>query len=313
MKKTIYVLCLSLFVCVACSKDEQIQEEQTIDEFARDSPGKDKISLCHYDADTGTWKMINPSNKSLDAHLNHGDVQLIDNDEDGYVEAVNECVPGGDCDDNDIAINPGATEICGNGYDDNCDGQIDEGCILSVSICGQEWMAGNLDVATYRNGDPITQITTFDEWQNATSGAWCYYENNSANGTTYGRLYNWYAVNDPRGLAPVGWHVPTNEEWLILADCLGGISIAGGKLKEAGTSHWDSPNTDATNETGFTALPGGFRDGGFIGLGINAQWWTSTETSSTWASYRWVAYDHGTLAGLNVQKTNGFSVRCVKD
>ena len=98
-----------------------------------------------------------------------------------------------------------------------------------------------------------------------------------------------------------------------MADCLGGISVAGGKMKEVGTTYWNSPNTDATNESGFTALPGGFRDGGFIGMGINAQWWTSTETSPDYASYRWVSYDHGTLAGLDYKKTNGFSVRCVKD
>lgn len=183
----------------------------------------------------------------------------------------------------------------------------------TIQIGSQIWMAENLRTTTYNDGTPIPNVTEFADWQALTSGAYAWYDNDEAtNKNLYGALYNAYAV-DTGKLAPEGWHIPTDEEWEILADYLGGYSVAGGKLKEKGTNNWNAPNSDATNVVGFTALPGGFRDGGFIGLGVNAQWWTSTETSPTEARYRWVAYDHGTLAGLSYLKRNGFSIRCVKD
>ena len=280
MKK--YILLYASFLMLASCSNESVVSSDLVTA----SIVAGKISVCH-----NGDNLISISENALKAHIAHGDA--VDRDGDGFYDKASQCSEIVDCDDTDTSIN------------------IE--CFPTVTICEQIWMVQNLDVGTYRNGDPIPQITTFDEWQNATYGAWCYYENESANGTTYGRLYNWYAVNDPRGIAPNGWHIPSNDEWLILADCLGGISVAGGKMKEVGTTYWNSPNTDATNESGFTALPGGFRDGGFIGMGINAQWWTSTETTPDYASYRWVAYDHGTLAGLDYKKTNGFSVRCVKD
>src|SRR5436190_23369500 len=130
----------------------------------------------------------------------------------------------------------------------------------SVTICDQVWMIKNLDVSTYRNGDPIPEVTDPSQWAGLTTGAWCYYENNSANGTIYGKLYNWYAVNDPRGLAPLGWHVPSDEELTTLTSCLGGVFVAGGTMKETGTTHWLAPNTEATNSSGWTGLPGGYRN-----------------------------------------------------
>ena len=139
MKKALYVLSLSLLVCVACSKDEQNLEEQTIKEtesLTAARGGQPKIQICHYDAQNGTWKIINPSNKSLDAHLEHGDIQLIDVDGDGYVTEVNECVPGGDCDDNNPSINPDALEVCADGIDNDCNGTIDENCCPSGGWCG---------------------------------------------------------------------------------------------------------------------------------------------------------------------------------
>ncbi len=142
-----------------------------------------------------------------------------------------------------------------------------------VSICCQSWMTTNLDVDHYRNGDPIPHVTDPTEWKNLTTGAYCYYANDSAKyAAVYGKLYNWYVVNDPRGLAPEGWHVPTDFEWTTLTDCLGGVSVAGGPMKETGTSHWILPNEGATNESGFTGLPGGVRssqDGSFFDLGDN--------------------------------------------
>ena len=188
----------------------------------------------------------------------------------------------------------------------------------NVKICNQVWMLENLDVEKYRNGDPIPQVTDATQWTNLTTGAWCYYNNDAANGAIYGKLYNWYAVNDPRGLAPQGWHVASDEEWTTLTNCLGGESIAGGKLKEAGTSHWIIPNIGATNSSGFTAIPGGGRSstGNFSWIGEDGFWMTSTPDLSTFIVLVW-ARALGTNAGSIYRgtygKANGFSVRCVKD
>ena len=156
-----------------------------------------------------------------------------------------------------------------------------------VTIGTQIWSSTNLDVTTYRDGTPIPQVTDPTQWASLTTGAWCYYGNSTANGTTYGKLYNWYAVagihdTDPstpnKTLAPQGWHVPSDAEWSTLTDFLGGESVAGGKMKSTGTSLWQSPNTVATNESGFTGLPGGARS--FIGdfdIGDFGFWWSSSE------------------------------------
>ncbi len=150
-----------------------------------------------------------------------------------------------------------------------------------VRIGNQIWMTKNLNVARYRNGDPIPQVTNPKQWANLTTGAWCYYQNNSANGIVYGKLYNWYAVNDPRGLAPQGYHLPSEAEWTVLTDFLGGIFIAGGHLKA--TTLWSSPNVGATNNSFFTALPGGCRnsDGTFFYLGGVGFWWSATAYDAT--------------------------------
>ena len=121
-------------------------------------------------------------------------------------------------------------------------------------------MAENLKVSHYRNGDAIPNVADKAFWASLTSGACCDYDSGTGDAETYGRLYNWYAVNDRRNIAPEGWHVPSDAEWQILIDDLGGDSVAGGKLKEGGTTHWQSPNTGASNETGFSSLPGGFCD-----------------------------------------------------
>ena len=185
----------------------------------------------------------------------------------------------------------------------------------SVTICNQIWTTKNLDVTTYRNGDAIPQVTDSTQWANLTTGAWCYINNNAANGPIYGKLYNWYAVNDPRGLAPQGWHVPSEVEWTTLETCLGGSSVAGGAMKEAGLMHWLSPNTGATNSSLFTALPGGSRSyiGAFDGLGYFGAWWSSTELSTTTASDRYVDDHSSYLDSYNYNKKNGYSVRCLRD
>lgn len=137
---------------------------------------------------------------------------------------------------------------------------IDGNQYQTVKIGSQVWMKENLKVTRYRNGDPIPRVTVNSEWVDLATGAYCAcYNDEGTTAFTYGYLYNWYAVDDRRNLAPAGWHVPTDAEWQILMDYLGGEILAGGKLKETGTSHWASPNTGATNESGFTARPGGIR------------------------------------------------------
>ena len=197
-------------------------------------------------------------------------------------------------------------------------GQIEESCettsLPEVTIGTQTWTASNLNVTTYRNGDIIPEVTDPVEWESLTTGAWCHYNNDPANEAVYGKLYNWHAVNDPRGLAPAGWHVPTDAEWTVLTDYLGGESVAGGKLKEAGTTHWIAPNTDAINNYDFTALPGGYRanDGGYDGIGVNGGWWSSSENGTDNAWGRGLSYYYGDAYRVNGYKEDGFSVRLVK-
>ena len=187
-----------------------------------------------------------------------------------------------------------------------------------VVIGTQQWMKENLDVSTYRNGDIIPQVTDATKWGGLTTGAWCYYNNDSLNGAIYGKLYNWYAVNDPRGLALQGWHIPTDAEWTTLSTFLGGDAAAGGKMKTTGTTRWTSPNASATNESGFTALPGGFRNdfGTFNSVGYFGYWWSATEASnSEHAWYRALGNYNGTLDRTNLygNKRYGFSIRCIRD
>jgi uncharacterized protein (TIGR02145 family) len=194
----------------------------------------------------------------------------------------------------------------------------------NVTIGTQIWSSTNLDVTTYRDGTPIPQVTDPTAWAGLTTGAWCYYNNDTVNGTTYGKLYNWYAVagihdTDPstpnKILAPQGWHVPSDAEWTTLTTFLGGESVAGGKMKSTGTSLWLSPNTAATNESGFTGLPGGVRnyDGAFYNVGYDGLWWGSSEFLTTNAWSRGLNYDYGTVGLYYSNKTVGFSVRCLRD
>ena len=192
---------------------------------------------------------------------------------------------------------------------------LQRACIMLITIGGQTWAPKNLDVVTYRNGDPIPEVQAASTWSNLTTGAWCYYENNTANGTTYGKLYNWYAVNDARGLAPNGYHIPTDAEWTTLSSYLGGTVTAGGKMKEAGTSHWLSPNTNATNSSGLTGLPGGCRGttGGFGDIGASGYWWSSSVYNTSLAWYRNLYCYDGYVYSYSFYRQTGFSVRCLRD
>ena len=185
--------------------------------------------------------------------------------------------------------------------------------LASVKISTQEWTLKNLDVATYRNGDIIPQVTDSAQWANLTTGAWCYYNNDPANAVIYGKLYNWYAVNDPRGLAPQGWHIPTKDEWSTLTAFLGSDSLAGGKMKA--TTLWNSPNTGATNSSGFTAVPGGARvsDARFMSIGAVGYWWSDKEHDATTAVERGLKFDNSACYMFYITKGCGISVRCVKD
>ncbi len=182
-----------------------------------------------------------------------------------------------------------------------------------VGIGTQIWMTKNLNVSNYRNGDPIPQVMDINEWASLTTGAWCYYENDSNYGKVYGKLYNWYAVNDPRGLAPQGYHVPSDTEWETLITFLGGMTVAGGKLKA--TTRWTIANNSASNSSGFTGLPGGYRRffGYFNSIGIEGQWWSSTEFDSDNAYFRMLGYDSPYVFRNADHKIGGLSVRCVKD
>ena len=186
----------------------------------------------------------------------------------------------------------------------------------SVTIGTQVWTNKNLDVSTYRNGDIIPQITDATTWANLTTGAWCYYNNDSTLDGKYGKLYNWYAVNDPRGLTPSGWHVPSNSEWATLDTYLGGHTVAGAKMKESGTLNWISPNTGATNESGFSGLPGANRypnDGLFQNVGVVGYWWSASESNTTEAWSRGLFNSDSELHGFSSTKGFGLSVRCVRN
>jgi len=187
---------------------------------------------------------------------------------------------------------------------------IDGNVYKIVKIGDQWWMAENLKVTHYRNGDPLPKITDNTEWENLRSGAYCSYGNKDENIGTYGLLYNWYAVNDARSIAPEGWHIPSEAEWQTLINYLGGNEVAGGKMKLQGTSFWKRPNTGATNESGFSALPGGFRDrrGEFLDIKVSAKFWIN-DFEYTVDLY----YNGNNVGGMVRFKGDGASIRCVKD
>jgi uncharacterized protein (TIGR02145 family) len=187
----------------------------------------------------------------------------------------------------------------------------------SVTIGTQVWMAKNLKTRRYLNGEKI--VTTIPALLDITSELapkyqWAY-DVNELNVDAYGRLYTWYSITDPRGICPRGWHVPTDEEWNTLITYLDGKPYAGGNLKETGTSHWTTPNTGATNETDFTALPGGYRFyyGRFSDIGFSGFWWSSSESSDSSAYGRLISSYNSQVPRLEFNKRDGLSVRCIKD
>ena len=190
----------------------------------------------------------------------------------------------------------------------------------TVTIGTQTWMAENLKVSKYSDGTTIPNITDNTQWRNNTTGAWSYYNNDAAKNAKYGKLYNWYAVskttNGNKNVCPTGWHVPSDSEWTVLTEYLGGLSVAGGKMKEVGTTSWNNPNMYASNTSLFTGLAGGIRDynGNYFYIGgYGGYWWSSEENNDLFAWYRNLISNNGNAYRSDEYKINGLSVRCLKD
>ncbi len=197
---------------------------------------------------------------------------------------------------------------------------------VSVTICNKTWTKKNLDVDHYLNGDSIPEVRDPIKWSTQTKGAWCYYNNDPAMGAIYGKLYNWYAITDPRGLAPKGWHVINEIEWKLLEACMGmtaseidemglrGID-EGGRLKDSSKTLWQSPNNGGTNESGFSVIPGGRRDanGNFLDISKSVYLWSFPYGNSTGELGRYITYNSSRIGRDHFDKLNGFSVRCIKD
>ena len=193
---------------------------------------------------------------------------------------------------------------------------IDGNTYKTVYIGTQQWMAENLKVSKYSDGTTIPNITDNTQWSNLTSGAWTYYDNYVVNNTKYGKLYNWYAVspttNGNKNVCPAGWHVSTDAEWSILTDYLGGSSVAGGKMKEIGTTSWN--NLPGNNTSLFSGLPGGYNDGtGYYNLGYFGFWWSSTEFGTEDAWYHTLSNYDADVYRDNDNKQKGLSVRCLRN
>jgi uncharacterized protein (TIGR02145 family) len=205
--------------------------------------------------------------------------------------------------------------LCGT----NTVSDIDGNAYNTVLIGTQCWTKENLKTSRYRNGGLIPNVTDGTAWSNLTTGAWSYYNNDVSNNAIYGKLYNWYTTLGDT-LCPTGWGVPTDAEWTILTTYLGGEDVAGGKMKSVGTAYWVSPNTGATNESGFSALPGGWRGSSsvsFQNIRSNAFFWSATESVNFYAWYRFLYYNDGYVDrnyySSFYNKSVGASVRCLRD
>jgi len=190
---------------------------------------------------------------------------------------------------------------------------IDGNSYATIRIGDQEWMAENLRTTRYRDGSSVSNVSDEGQWQSLRTGAWSHYENRAANGSTYGKLYNWFAVADRRNICPKGWHIPTDAEWSTLIHYVGGERTAGGKLKSL--ILWNAPNTGATNGSGFSAIPSGNRssNGSSFHLGSSSFFWSSSEAGPLEAWGRRLECNAVVLERRNFNARNGFCVRCVKD
>lgn len=223
-----------------------------------------------------------------------------------FTISIVSCTPTAETDTNESGNNTNqngaVTDKDGNSY-------------TTVTIGTQVWFAENLKTTKDNDGTSIPLVTDGTVWKNLSNPAYCWYNNDATtNKNNFGFLYNWYTVKTGK-LCPTGWHVPTDGEWTTLTTYLGGVSVAGGKLKETGTTHWISPNAGATNETGFSARAGGSRyiTGSFNNIFVNGIWWTSTESSAT-ESWGLAMFSESRAVNRGPSlKQDGFSVRCLKD
>jgi uncharacterized protein (TIGR02145 family) len=203
----------------------------------------------------------------------------------------------------------------------DCIKDVDGNVYKTVTIGNQTWMAENLKTSKYNDGTTIPNIIDNAKWLKDTSGAWCYYKNDTTYNSKYGKLYNWYAVNKTsngfKNVCPIGWHVPTEKEEYDLMVYLGGGKLAGGKMKEVGTTSWKEPNSDATNESLFTGIPCGQRDfgGTFNDIGNSSYWWTSSLNTSSNANLQVIGYGLRSSGIFSIAgfKYFGYSIRCLKD
>ena len=201
---------------------------------------------------------------------------------------------------------PNITDIEGNSY-------------KTVSIGTQTWMAENLKTSKYNNGVNIPNIIDDTKWGNDTIGGWSYYNNDSSNNVKFGKLYNWYVVspnnNGNKNVCPTGWHVPTDTEWTLLINNLGGASLAGTKMKEVGIMNWNTPNINATNSSIYTGVPGGSRNivGVYDDIGSISGYWSSTELDRHSALYYQLYFNNELVGRYHKLKVSGISIRCMKD
>lgn len=193
---------------------------------------------------------------------------------------------------------------------------VDGNNYKTIQIESQIWMAENLKTTHFNDETAIPEVTNPSSWTNLSTPAYCWYNNDTVNKNIYGALYNGFTIETDK-LCPNGWHVPTDDEWTTLTDNIGGENIAGGKLKEIGTNHWNEPNEGATNETGFTALPGGLlstTDEECKNINEDGYWWTSTQNPQNFLLFRrGISTDLNSIYRTSVDKTTGYSVRCIKD
>jgi uncharacterized protein (TIGR02145 family) len=192
---------------------------------------------------------------------------------------------------------------------------IDGNVYKTVIIGAQVWMAENLKTTKYGNGDQIVTTTSDISGESSPKYQWAFGDDVN-NADTYGRLYTWFAATDVRSVCPTGWHVPTDIEWETLKLYLGGDSIAGGKLKETGTTHWQTPNSGATNEVKFNVLPAGYRNytGSFVSLQLSSYIWSSSQNPTPeWSWGQRIGYNDGILLRGGYYKQSGASVRCIQN
>ena len=259
-------------------------------------------------------KVIYPPGCTDDTACNYEPDASKDDDSCFYEDCSGVC-NGNSIEDCSGVCNGDSIEDCSGVCNGEAVQDIDENCYSLVQIGSQLWMSENLKTTRYNNGDAITHITT-NSWESYDEGQYSMYSNSLYIAEIYGNLYNWAVVDDDRGVCPAGWHVPSDGEFTVLTNFLGGESVAGGKMKETGLEHWNSPNEGATNESGFTGLPAGYRNpttNYFDDRGVLGYFWSSTENTNTIARTRSLYYNSSGLSSNNSLKSYGFSIRCLKD